>query len=162
MTPALALAHHFAATAPLRAADAEAFSGVLASWRRSRRRVLVIEDDATLAGIIVDLLGGMDLRAESVGAGGRGVTRTRAEAFDLVIVDLHLHGMHGMAAVEAIRRESVRPQVPILVISGAVAAEDVEQVARDCGADAALAKPFSAEDFAGAVRRLLDAPPQQG
>lgn len=151
-----ALAGHFARIAPEQQQEAQTFLPVLTSWRQTRaRRVLVIDDDTILSRILVRSLVTLGFAAEAVADGEEGLTRARAAAYDLLIVDLNMPALPGMRVVEELRRWSARRNAPILIISGVAAQEDLDAVALDCGATAALSKPFTVDEFEAAVRRLL-------
>lgn len=146
---------YFASSVPAQEQEAESFRPRLAEWRQTRaRRVLVIDDTPAFADILTRLLTGLDLASEAVTSGERGIERARTIAYDLVIVDLSME-TPGMLVVEELRRRSARPDVPILIVSGIASQEELEAVAKECGATAALAKPFDVEAFEAAVRRLL-------
>jgi PAS domain S-box-containing protein len=80
----------------------------------ARQRVLLVEDDADLAGVLLELLGerGLDVRCVSTLDDARAVA---AEPVDLVLLDLHLPDGNGMDLVAPVRER--QPDVPIVAFS---------------------------------------------
>ncbi|WP_231866103.1 response regulator, partial [Alcanivorax sp. HI0003] len=107
-------------------------------------RLLLVEDDALLAdglqralraeGYTVDLVDRGDLVLPALAAGG----------FELVLLDLGLPGMDGMAALRALRQQD--KQIPVIIISARDALDD-RITGLDSGADDYLVKPFSAVEL---------------
>ena len=113
-------------------------------------RLLLVEDDALLAdglqralraeGYTVDLVDRGDLVLPALAAGG----------FELVLLDLGLPGMDGMAALRALRQQD--KQIPVIIISARDALDD-RIIGLDSGADDYLVKPFSAVELIARLRR---------
>lgn len=109
---------------------------------RRCRRVLLIDDDAVLLGLMADAFtaaGYMTLTAEN---GRKGLNILDSYEPDLVVTDIVMPEMEGIGAILQIRR---RPRPPkIIAISGAGAGgrRDYLSWARHLGADEVLAKPF--------------------
>jgi DNA-binding NarL/FixJ family response regulator len=79
------------------------------------------------------------------------ITKIRATAPDVVLVDVHMPGGGGRAVIEAVRPS--RPEVSFLALSVSDAAEDVIAVIR-AGARGYVTKSISPTDLARAVRRI--------
>ena len=115
-------------------------------------RLLLVEDDALLAdglqralraeGYTVDLVDRGDLVLPALAAGG----------FELVLLDLGLPGMDGMAALRALRQQD--KQIPVIIISARDALDD-RITGLDSGADDYLVKPFSAVELIARIRARL-------
>ncbi len=115
-------------------------------------RLLLVEDDALLAdglqralraeGYTVDLVDRGDLVLPALAAGG----------FELVLLDLGLPGMDGMAALRALRQQD--KQIPVIIISARDALDD-RIIGLDSGADDYLVKPFSAVELIARIRARL-------
>jgi DNA-binding response OmpR family regulator len=118
----------------------------------SRRRVLVVEDDPSIAlGLRINLEaeGFEVLSAED---GEAGLTMTRDQQPDLVILDVMLPKMNGFQVLQAIRREGL--MVPIIVLS-ARSAEMDKVTGLELGAEDYVAKPFSLAELLARVRAAL-------
>jgi CheY-like chemotaxis protein len=162
---AAALAGHWANVAERQRKEAASFRPTLESWRQLHgKRVLVIHDDPTLRPVMVRMLHQLGISPDAAPDGKEGLELARRNVYDLVLCDLNMR-MPGMLVVEELRRSSVRPDVPVLLVSGIGSQKELEAVADELGAaamakgkkgvTAALAKGFKQEAFEEAVRRLL-------
>lgn len=120
-------------------------------------RVLVVEDDEHIRDLIVLHLGLEGLETEAVGDGKDALGRAGAESFDLVILDLMLPGVDGIAVCRAIRRDGPNQDVPILMLT-ARREESDKVLGLESGADDYLAKPFGIRELVARVRALLRRP----
>lgn len=115
-------------------------------------RVLVVEDDLPLAEALTTLLTTSGYAVDCVHDGASAEALAAAEQFDLVILDLNLPEMDGLAVLHAMRKRSNAAAVMILTARGA--AEDRVR-GLDLGADDYMAKPFDVREFEARVRSLL-------
>ena len=114
-------------------------------------RILVIEDEASLRDGIVDLLKGDGHVVTAVGDGAAGAESGLREVFDLVVLDLMLPRLDGMAVCRQLR--AARPGMPILILT-ARGSEDDKVRGLVEGADDYVTKPFSARELLARVRVL--------
>ncbi len=127
-------------------------TGAQAPTERPRRRVLIVEDDASIAlGLRINLeADGYDvLSAED---GEAGLALARGEAPDLLILDVMLPKMNGFQVLQAIRREGL--MMPIIVLSARNAEMD-KVTGLELGAEDYVAKPFSLAELLARVRAAL-------
>lgn len=120
-------------------------------------RVLVVEDEAHIRDLIVLHLGLEGLETEAVGDGREALGRAGSESFDLVILDLMLPGLDGIAICRAIRRDGPNQDVPILMLT-ARREESDKVLGLESGADDYLAKPFGIRELVARARALLRRP----
>ncbi len=116
------------------------------------RRILVIEDDAAIAGMLA-----LNLRAEGFtvtteGSGEAGLARLRAERCHLLVLDLMLPGIDGLSVCREVRRMPV--YLPIIIVS-AKTTETHRVLGLELGADDYLSKPFSLNELVARVRAVL-------
>jgi CheY-like chemotaxis protein len=125
-----------------------------------RGRLLVAEDNAINRLVAVDLLQSLGYAVETVETGRQAVDRVGAASFDLVLMDVHMPEMDGLAAAAAIRaQEQVAGQghhVPIVALTADALAGDVEK-SRAAGMDDHLSKPLTRERLAAVVERWVPA-----
>ena len=114
-------------------------------------RVLIIDDDADIRGVIRMLLESQRYQVVEAESAARGVIEARSHRPDLVIVDLGLPDRDGLTVIREIRRFS---PIPILVLSAR--SMDADKVAAlDAGADDYVSKPFSTPELLARVRAAL-------
>ena len=119
----------------------------------TRRRVVLIEDEADIAEAISYQLerAGMHVRVARTGEEGLEAVRKGA---DLVLLDLNLPGMDGLEVCRMIRRQSGTAHVPLIIVSAR--ADEVDRVlGLEMGADDYVVKPFSLKELAARCRVAL-------
>lgn len=114
-------------------------------------KVLVVDDDLELLGLIGFALRGEGLAVAEVADGTAAPARFREERPDLVILDVNLPGMNGFEVCRRIREED---STPILLLTVRNTEEDHVH-GLDQGADDYLTKPFSPRTLLAHVRALL-------
>ena len=116
------------------------------------RRILLVEDEPDIAGLIRLHLAVDGTRVEHVADGVEGLARALGEPWDLVLLDLSLPRCDGLAICEAVRRR--RPALPIVIVTARGTEEDRVR-GLDLGADDYLAKPFGVAELVARVRAVL-------
>lgn len=115
-------------------------------------RILVVEDDLPLSEALTTLLESSGYAVDRVSDGASAEALVRVESFDLVILDLNLPEMDGLAMLRAMRRRANPAAVMILT---ARSAPQDRILGLDLGADDYMAKPFDVGEFEARVRSLL-------
>src|ERR1700690_1576331 len=115
-------------------------------------RILIAEDDSALASFVKK---GLDAEHYAVDISNDG-EQARAMAgefdYDLVVLDLNLPRLDGVAVLRYLRTR--KPSMPIMVLTGRTRVEDRVQCL-DLGADDYLGKPFSFAELSARLRALL-------
>lgn len=114
-------------------------------------RILMIDDDDRLAGMVSDYLGGAGFRVTVAGTGRDGEAQLRHETFDAVILDLMLPDADGLDLCRRLRAGS---DVPILMLTARGEPMD-RVVGLELGADDYLAKPFEPRELQARLRAIL-------
>ena len=112
-------------------------------------KVLIVEDDDTIAEGMAQHLDAAGLDPLRVAAGEVGLARLRYERPDVLVLDLMLPGLDGWALIEQARAEGIG--TPILVVS-ARGSEHDRVHALQIGADDYLVKPFSMKELVARVQ----------
>src|SRR5918911_3741098 len=121
-------------------------------------RVLVVEDDADIAGVLRRSLGMEGYEVRIAGDGVEALSQATVFAPDAVVLDLGLPKLDG---VEVCRRLREDGDVPILVLTARDALESrVEGL--DSGADDYLVKPFERDELLTRIRALMRRRPPRG
>ncbi|GAB3806703.1 response regulator [Humibacter antri] len=114
-------------------------------------KIVVADDDRQILGALRIILSARGYDVTVAADGKQALDRVIDDHPDLVILDLGMPGLDGLAVIEAIRGWST---VPILVISGrSDSAEKVE--ALDRGADDYVTKPFATDELLARIRALV-------
>lgn len=115
-------------------------------------RILIIEDNLDLAQLVALHLRDVGYSVEVESEGRQGLSRTRSHAFDLVILDIMLPGLDGLAVCQEIRRNG--PHLPVLMLTSKSSEVD-RVVGLELGADDYVTKPFSVLELLARVKALL-------
>ncbi|AXB45402.1 response regulator transcription factor [Amycolatopsis albispora] len=116
-----------------------------------RRRVLIVEDERTIAESVAARLRAEGFAVDLAHDGPAGVAAAEAGAPDLVVLDIMLPGYDGL---EVCRRIQARRPVPVLMLTARADENDL-LVGLAVGADDYLTKPFSIRELAARVHALL-------
>jgi DNA-binding response OmpR family regulator len=119
-------------------------------------RILIIEDDKDVAGLVVDWLKTENYSVEIAHDGEEGTEYLKQKDYDLLILDWSLPGKSGMEICQEYRQR--QGKAPILMLTGRGSIADKES-GLDSGADDYLTKPFSMRELSARVRALLRRPP---
>jgi len=115
-------------------------------------RILVAEDDPALAGFVKKGLEAEHYAVDLSGDGEQARAMADERDYDLVVLDLNLPRVDGVAILRQVRAH--KPSMAILVLTGRNRVEDRVECL-DLGADDYLAKPFSFSELSARIRALL-------
>ena len=118
------------------------------------KTILYVEDNDLNRKIVRDLLRRTSYRLIEAADGEAGMTVAREQRPDLILMDLQLPKVSGIEATRALRAEPATATTPIIAITSFALSGD-EQRAKDAGASAYLAKPFSPFDLLTMIRKLV-------
>jgi len=114
-------------------------------------RILVVEDEATIAEAVSYALRESGYDVDAVANGRAALEAARAERYDLMILDLMLPIVSGLDVCRELRAES---DLPIVMLTARDAESD-RVLGLDLGADDYVTKPFSVAELVSRVRALL-------
>ncbi len=118
-------------------------------------RVLIIDDDEAVRQVTSLVLEARGFDVVAVENGQSGVAAIKSGPFDVVIVDLFMPGMDGLATTRAIHQHS--PATPIIAVSGFMfrgrcpSMPDFQPMAAEAGAVATLYKPLRPNELMQAI-----------
>ena len=115
-------------------------------------KVLLVEDERTLSGIVRDALETMDFSVELAYDGSEGLHRYFEVRPDILVVDVMMPKMSGFDMVKAIRQSD--KETPILFLTAKTTVDDVV-TGFNLGADDYLKKPFAIPELVVRMKTLL-------
>jgi two-component system OmpR family response regulator len=115
-------------------------------------RVLVVEDDPTIADFVAKGLRENGYAVDVAGDGERGLAQAVAAAYDAAIVDVMLPRRDGLAVIDALRARGIR--TPVLILSARRSVDDRVQ-GLQAGGDDYLTKPFAFAELLARVQALI-------
>jgi len=118
------------------------------------RSVLVVDDSPTIRGFARLLLRSLDVTVIEAEDGAKGLAAARANAPTLVLADVNMPVMDGLALTRELRKDRALKDVPVLLLTGEKS-EDLQRKGREAGANELLTKPLQAAELHAAVRRWL-------
>jgi DNA-binding response OmpR family regulator len=123
----------------------------LTARRSASPRILVVDDDATVAELLSRYFAREGYEVESVGDGRMALETALARPPDLIVLDLMLPGMSGLDICRRVRKQSA---VPIIMLTAR--GEEMERVVGlKLGADDYVVKPFSPRELTARVGSVL-------
>ncbi len=117
-----------------------------------RTRVLVIDDDPDMRGLLQDVLVREGYDVTQAQGGAEALLKLRTESFAAIIIDKNMPGLSGLDVLPGIRK--MYPETPVILITAfGDAATYLE--AMDKGAFEYINKPFKISELMGVLRRAL-------
>jgi len=117
-------------------------------------RILIVEDNPAnmkLASLLLRNVGHEALCAVDAESG---LTLARAQQPDLILMDVQLPGMDGLAATALLKADPATSSIPIIALTAMAMKEDKEKT-RAAGCDAYIAKPLRYQELYAAIDALL-------
>jgi DNA-binding response OmpR family regulator len=116
----------------------------MADCRVNKLRILIVEDDDNIRGLMRELLYLYHHEVYQAGDGENGLKLLQSQPFDLLITDLGLPGISGWDLVDAARR--CQAELRVVAITS-WRGEDVDERIKSSGIDRCIWKPFRFEDL---------------
>jgi DNA-binding response OmpR family regulator len=116
------------------------------------KRILIVDDDPDVHGLLRAVLGAPNRRIESAYDGHAGLRLVESAPYDLVLTDLNMPGLDGMTLLERIRE--VRPDTRVAVMTVANTPENIVRAIRE-QAFSYFSKPFTVNAVTEMVERAL-------
>jgi two-component system cell cycle response regulator DivK len=122
-------------------------------------RILIVEDNPAnmkLATFLLESAGHTVLSAIDAEAG---LALARVEHPDLILMDIQLPGMDGLAATAQLKADDATRAIPVIALTALAMKGDEERI-RAAGCDGYIAKPLAYKDFLATVAAQVAAMPQ--
>ena len=120
------------------------------------RRVLVVDDSATMRSFVASVLEELEPAVEvrHASSGFEALRCLPRERFDVVITDVNMPDLNGLELISFVKSSEALRQIRLVVVSSEGSQADCDR-ARALGADAYLVKPFDPDKLRAVVAQLL-------
>ncbi len=118
------------------------------------KRVLVIDDNPAMVGLLSDALTKAGFSVSSAEDGKTGLSLIKSAKPDVVVLDLMMPVMSGLQVLNVLRRSSETKGLPVVILTGRDGHEDALE-SWMAGVNRYLTKPCRLEDVVMAVKQLL-------
>ncbi len=118
------------------------------------RRVMLVEDDATMVFLLKMLLEMEDFEVSAYGDGTQEVTLGAMHEVspDVVLLDINLRNMNGLELLKCMRKDDALKHIKVIMTSGL----DSSDVCLQAGANAFLLKPYMPDDLIRKVKEEIN------
>lgn len=114
--------------------------------------VLIVDDDKAVQTMLYKVIRSNGLEADTASGGQEALTLTENRKYDLILLDINMHGMDGFEVIQRLRSRGVK--TPIIIVSGRQ--EDYDTLyGLDIGADDYVTKPFNPIVLGAKVKALI-------
>jgi len=119
----------------------------------SQKTVLYVEDNEFNRKIVRQLLVSTSYRLVEAADGEQGVAAAIDKKPDVILMDVQLPNLSGLDATRQLRQEPATAEIPIIIVTSfAMSGDDVK--AKEAGASAYLAKPYSPRELLALIRKF--------
>ncbi len=120
----------------------------------SDKRILLVEDEAINREIAVDLLAELEVKIDTADDGQEAVAKAQSTEYDLILMDMQMPHLDGLAATRQIRELAGLRQMPIVAMTANSYADDKARC-REAGMDDFIAKPINPDHLLATVSHWL-------
>ena len=114
--------------------------------------VLIVDDDKAVQTMLYKVIRSNGLEADTASGGQEALSLTENRKYDLILLDINMHGMDGFEVIQRLRSRGVK--TPIIIVSGRQ--EDYDTLyGLDIGADDDVTKPFNPIVLGAKVKALI-------
>jgi len=117
-------------------------------------KILVIEDTPVNMELVTDLLEVVGYQVIQAETAETGIERARAEAPDLILMDIGLPGMDGLTAAGILKRDQLTKDISIIALTSHAMKEDEERIMA-AGCDGYITKPIDTREFPKTVASFI-------
>ena len=121
-------------------------------------RILVVEDNPTNMKLVTMLLARVGHSVIAAADAEVGLSLARDEHPDLILMDIQLPGMDGLAATALLKKDEATRAIPVIALTALAMKGDEERI-RAAGCDAYIAKPLAYKDFLAIIATYVAAVP---
>ena len=118
------------------------------------KTILTVDDSASIRQMIKLTLAGAGYQVVEAGNGAEGLSAAKASPVNMVVTDLNMPVMDGLAFIKEMRKLPDYKGVPIVFLT-TESDSGIKQQAKDAGATGWITKPFQQEQLLAVVKKVL-------
>lgn len=118
------------------------------------KTILVVEDEENLVELLKFRLESNGYKVETALDGKEGLSKIKKIKPDIIILDLMMPKIHGIDVCRISKNNAATKKIPIIILTARTQQSDLVG-ARECGADAFIAKPFEPSVLLEEIERLI-------
>ena len=119
------------------------------------KQILVVDDEPGIVNLLTSLLTGKGYRVRSAHDGESALQVIDQTKPDLVLLDIMMPGMDGIAVAETLERRPATSDIPVVFLTSLVGGDEVKQTEHRIGGRLFLAKPFNLSDLLLVIETAL-------
>jgi len=119
-----------------------------------RKRILIIDDDASISKLVSDVLTEEGFTVITAGCGEEGISKVHRSKPNLIILDLRLPDMDGFQICQTLKKDKSISSIPIIMLT-VKSAKSSTVAGLEMGADDYIVKPFNEEELVARVKTVL-------
>jgi len=116
--------------------------------------ILIVEDNENNRMLVRDVLQSRGYRTEETDTGEEGVRLAQTVRPALILMDIQLPGIDGIAALGQLRADAVTRSIPVIAVTASAMTHDRQKIMA-AGFDGYQTKPINLREFLAAVERAL-------
>ncbi len=120
------------------------------------KRILIIDDEESIQTVVqvgLKMTAGWDVMTAS--SGSEGIVRAEAEQPDMILLDVMMPEMDGLATFRALQQKEETRSIPVIFLTAKAQASE-KRLFNDTGVNGVITKPFNALDLAEQICKVLD------
>jgi two-component system, cell cycle response regulator DivK len=121
--------------------------------------ILIVEDNDKNLKLVRDVLQVKGYATIEAGTAEDGIVLARERRPDLILMDIQLPGMNGIAAIGVLRADPSTAAIPVVAVTASVMPQDRNKIT-EAGFNAYVGKPINLREFLDTVRNLLESRPK--
>jgi two-component system, OmpR family, alkaline phosphatase synthesis response regulator PhoP len=119
------------------------------------KRVLIIDDEETIQTVVkfgIKLAAGWEVLTAS--SGPQGIQTAQSEMLDVILLDVMMPDMDGIATFQALQTHPETEQIPVIFLTAKAQTAEKSQF-NDLGVSGIITKPFNSLDLPGQITKIL-------
>lgn len=127
----------------------------MANNHLNKPKILIVEDDTFLAGLLTEHFKKSGLDFDLVVDGEKALSKARVERFDLILLDLVLPGIDGYEVLGQLKKDTELAKIPILILSNLGRKEEIERGLNLGAVDFLVKARFDLDEIVDKIKQIL-------